>query len=65
VIAVLYEIDQQVEDLGFEGDQFGAAPQLAPIKVEHMLAKGEFHLGSPRDRSDPISRGKLSAAPRG
>jgi hypothetical protein len=65
VIAVLYEIDQQVEDLRFEGDQSGAVPQLAPIKVEHILAKGEFRLGSPRDRSDSISGGKLSGAPRG
>ena len=58
-------MDQKVEDLRFEGDQFGAALELALVKVEHMLTKGEFLLRSPRTRSDPISLGGSSGAPRG
>jgi hypothetical protein len=47
-VAVPHQINQEVEDLGLERDLLGAAPELAPVNVESVIAKGKFHLGSPR-----------------
>ena len=38
------QIDQQIEDLRLERDQFGAAPQLAPVGVKDMIFKAELHV---------------------
>jgi len=38
-IPVLDQIRQQIEYLWFDLDQLGAAPQLAPLEVERVVAK--------------------------
>jgi hypothetical protein len=30
------QVEQQIEDQGFKRDQFGAAPQFAPVGVAHV-----------------------------
>ena len=49
-IMVLHQIDQEIEDLGFDGNQLGAASQLAPLAIEHMIAEREEHLPLPKGR---------------
>ena len=60
-VAVLQEIDQEIEDLRFEGDRLCAPPLLPPVRVEHMIAEGEFHFRSPGgQQSRRIKRGLSS-----
>ena len=44
-IPVLDEIRQEVEYLWFDLDQLGAAPQLAPLPVERVVAEQKAHPG--------------------
>jgi len=53
-IAVLHQIDQQIEDLGFEGERLATAPQFAPLAVEHVIAGREEHLALPKGRRPSI-----------
>src|SRR4029453_13204148 len=46
-IPVLDEIRQEVEYLWFDLDQLGAAPQLAPLEVERVVAEQKAHPGAP------------------
>ena len=43
-VAVLHQIDQQVEHLRLDGDSFGAAAQLAPVGVKRMIGKEKLHV---------------------
>jgi len=45
-IAVPDEINQKIEDLRFDRNQIGAAPQFAPVDVKVMLTKENFHDGT-------------------
>jgi hypothetical protein len=36
--------------LGLKGDQFGAAPKLAPLDVEHVITECKEHLSLPNSR---------------
>ena len=47
-VAVLHQIDQQVEHLRLERDQIGAAPQLAPVGIKYMIFKVKLHVACPR-----------------
>jgi hypothetical protein len=51
---VLHQIDQEIEDLRFDGNQFAAAPQLAALAIEHVIAECEEHLALPKDRRPSI-----------
>src|SRR5262245_2083662 len=46
-IPVPDEIPQEVEYLWFDLDQLGAAPQLAPLEVERVVAEQKAHPGAP------------------
>src|SRR5262249_29789098 len=46
-IPVLDEIRQEVEYLWFDLDQLGAAPQLAPLEIERVVAEQKAHPGAP------------------
>jgi hypothetical protein len=39
----VHQIGEEVEHLGFQRDQFGAAAQFASFDVEHVIAKPENH----------------------
>jgi len=47
---VLHQIDQEIEDLGLDGNQLGAASQLALLAIEHVIAEREEHLPLPKGR---------------
>ena len=38
-VAVLHQIDQQIEHLRLDGNGLGAAAQLAPVGIKHMIVK--------------------------
>jgi len=46
-IPVRDEICQEIEYLWFDLDQLGAAPQLAPLEVERVVAEQKAHPGAP------------------
>src|SRR5262249_6041988 len=46
-IPVLDQIRQEIEYLWFDLDQLGAAPQLAPLEVERVVAEQKAHPGAP------------------
>ena len=46
-LAVLHQVIEQVEHLRLDGNRVGAAPQLAPVRVEHMIAKEKLHVAAP------------------
>ena len=48
-VAVLHQVDQQVEHLRLDGDGVGAAPQLAPVHIKRMIAKEKLHFRRPAD----------------
>ena len=57
-VAVLHQINQQVEYLGLDGNGIGTAAQLAAVDVKHMISKVKLH-GRVRRRTDafePIIR---------
>ncbi len=47
MVAVLDQIDQQVEHLRFDGNMLAAAGQFAQAGVEHMVGKVELHVDFP------------------
>ena len=47
VVAVLHQIDQQVEYLRFHGNPLAAAEQLAAFDVKCMIFKGKLHAAFP------------------
>lgn len=47
-VAVQHQVNQQVEHLWLERHRFAVAAELAPVDVEHLIAKGKFHGRSPR-----------------
>jgi hypothetical protein len=46
-LAVLHQVDQQVEDLRPNGNRLGSPGQLPPLRVEHAVSKHELHFGAP------------------
>jgi hypothetical protein len=46
-VAVLHQVDQQVEHLRLNGNRPGAAPQLAPVRVKCVAAKEKLHVDGP------------------
>jgi len=49
-VAVLHEEDQQIEDLGLNGNGFGPSQKLATIAVKRMIPKDKLHVGRPQLR---------------
>jgi hypothetical protein len=47
-IAVLHQINQEVEHLRFERDQLAATPEFAPVEVKHVIAEAKLQIGSSR-----------------
>ena len=47
MVAVLDQIDQQVEHLRLDGNMLAAAGQFAQAGVEHMVGKVELHVDIP------------------
>ena len=43
-VAVLHQVDQEVEDLRLHGNSFGAAAQLPAVGVKPMIGKEKFHV---------------------
>ncbi len=44
------QVDQQIEHLRLDRDQFGAAPKLPPVDVKHMIFKAKLHRDGLRSR---------------
>ena len=42
-LAVLHQVDQQVENLRLHGDRLVAAMQLPPVGIKRMIGKEELH----------------------
>ena len=59
-VAVLHQVDQQVEDLRLDGNGLRPAAQLAPVRVKRMVGKEKLHASTSWGRShetiEPISR---------
>ena len=53
-IAVLNEANQQIEHLRLDGNGFGAAVQLTPVGVEHVIGKEKLHAAAPRRFAKPL-----------
>jgi hypothetical protein len=49
VLAVPHQMEQQVEDLRPDGDRLGAARELPPVRVDHVVLESVLHfaLSSP------------------
>jgi len=47
----LHQIGQQIEDLRLHRDQFGAAPEFAPLDIKCMIFKAKLQRHLPRRRS--------------
>jgi hypothetical protein len=47
-VAILHQIDQEVEDLRLDRDQPGAVAQLAPAYIECVVAEDKLYVGSVR-----------------
>src|ERR1700678_1081085 len=43
-VAVLHQVDQQIEDLRLDGNGFGTTAQLAPIRIKRVIAKDKLHV---------------------
>src|SRR6516164_10199769 len=60
-IAVLHEMDQQVEDLRLKRDRLAAAAQFATVEIEQMIAEAKL-----QTRAPAADRGRaFSAKPKG
>jgi hypothetical protein len=46
-VAVLHQVNQQVEHLRLDGNGLGTAVQLSPVGIEHMTGKEKLHVGAP------------------
>ncbi len=46
-VAVLHEVNQQVEDLRLDRNRFRATAKLAAVVVKRMIAKEKLHVGAP------------------
>jgi hypothetical protein len=46
-MAVLDQIDQQIEDLRVEADKRRSAPQFTPVQVENVVVEYKAQNGSP------------------
>src|SRR5262249_57588569 len=49
-VAVLHQINQQVEHLRLDGDGIGAAAQFAAVDVKHMISQVKLHGQGRRNR---------------
>jgi hypothetical protein len=58
-LAVLHQIDQQVEHLRFDGNSVVTAAELAPIGIKRMAGKEELHVATP-----PVSHGIIKPVSR-
>ena len=54
-VAVLHQINQQVEHLRLDGNRFVAAAQLATAVVKRMIAKEKLHVGAPNCTESLVS----------
>jgi predicted transcriptional regulator len=43
-VAVLHQVDQEVEHLGFHGNSLGTAAQLPPVGIKPVIGKEKFHV---------------------
>jgi len=59
----LHEINQEVEDLRFEGDRLAAPPQLAAVDVKYVFGKDELHVPASPAPSGSGLLDKLSSRP--
>jgi hypothetical protein len=55
VLAILHEVEQQVEDLRPNRDGLGMPGQLPPIGVERVLSEQILHFRAPSPRSMNLS----------
>ena len=56
-VAVLHQVDQEIEDLGFHGNGLGTAAQLPPVGIKPAVGKEKFHVAAPYCRHrQPTSR---------
>ena len=62
-VAVLHQVNQEVEHLRLDGNRFGTAVKLAPLGIEGVIGKAKLHVvapvgarGSPQGIITPISR---------
>ena len=46
-MAVLHQVDQQVEHLWLDGNRFGTAVKLAPLGIEGVIGKAKLHVVAP------------------
>ena len=46
-ITILHEMNQEIENLWFQGDTLGTAMQLPPLRIKCMIRKKKSHLFRP------------------
>ena len=46
-LAVLHQVEQQVEDLRPDRNRLGPPGELPPVGVEHVVSEHELHVGAP------------------
>lgn len=61
-VAVLNQINQDVEDLRLQGDQLAATPELPTVDVEQVILKGELHAPAQSPNIRGFPRTKSNAA---
>ena len=55
-VAVLHQVDQQVEHLRLDGNRFGTAVKLAPLGIEGVIGKAKLHVVAPVGLRGPSQR---------
>ena len=46
-VTILHQVDQQVEHLRLDGNGFGTAIKLAPLRIEGVIGKAKLHVVAP------------------
>ena len=55
-VAVLHQIDEEIEHLRLDGNVLRAAKQLATVVIKRMFAKDKLHVGAPTCSAELVSR---------
>ncbi len=53
-VAVLQQVNQQVEHLRLDGNGLGTAAQLASVGIKRMIGKEKLHVGAPKSGCEAV-----------
>jgi hypothetical protein len=56
MLAVLHQVNQQVEHLRLDGNRLGPAAELPPFGIERVIGKEKLQIGAPNPIAKPLSR---------